>query len=590
MNIKSILVVVIFLAIANYATAQKEITQKELNQHVGYLASDELKGRKPGTPEHYKAAEYIAQELKKSGLKLLGTKGFQFFEVTSGVELNPNNSLIFNGITYSVKNDFMPLSFSQNGTYEGEVVFAGYGFDINEEKLKWNDYQYIDVKGKWVIILQGDPEPSNRNSLFIPYSNTRSKTLTAKDKGALGVIFVSGKIHSEKDELTPLDNPRGLSKASLPAFELKREIADKILASKTINEIEAQINSTSKTISFTCNQTLKATVNVDFTKSKAQNVVAFLEGNDAKLKNEIIVIGAHYDHLGMGGFGSGSRTPDTTAVHNGADDNASGVAGIIELAEKIAGNKKQIKRSLLVIAFDAEEMGLLGSKFYTENPLFELSKVKAMLNFDMIGRLDKDTKKLSIGGTGTSPETETLLNSIINPNNLELSFSKEGFGPSDHAAFYANNIPVFFMSSGAHPDYHTPKDDTQYINFDGMKTIGDYSYELLFSLLNRNESLVFQEAGPKTAQSSSRGLKVTLGIMPAFGESKTSGLGVDAVTPGRPAHKAGMLKGDIIIGINGKEVTNVYDYMNRLQALKLGETISVDIIRNNEKMILLIQL
>jgi hypothetical protein len=338
-----------------------------------------------------------------------------------------------------------------------------------------------------------------------------------------------------------------------------------------------------------CNKTLKATVNVDFTKAKTQNVVAYLEGSDAKLKNEIVVIGAHYDHLGMGGFGSGSRTPDTTAVHNGADDNASGVAGIIELAEKIAANKKQMKRSLLVIAFDAEEMGLLGSKFYTENPLFELSKVKAMINLDMIGRLDKDTKKLSIGGTGTSAETETLLNSIEH-SNLELSFSKEGFGPSDHASFYANNIPVFFLSSGAHPDYHTPKDDVEYINFEGMKAIGDYSYELLASLLNKSESLVFQEAGPKTAQSSSRGLKVTLGIMPAFGESKTSGLGVDAVTPGRPAHKAGMLKGDIITAINGKEVTNVYDYMNSLQTLKLGETISVDIIRNNEKMILLIQL
>ncbi len=589
MKIKSVLIVIFFLVLANFSKAQKEITQEELNQHVSFLASDALKGRKPGTIESNKAAEYIAKELKKSGLKLLGTKGFQYFEVTSGVELNPNNSLVFNDITYIVKNDFMPLSFSQNGTFEGEVVFAGYGFDINEEKLKWNDYQDIDAKGKWVIVLQGDPEPTNRNSLFIPYSNTRSKTLTAKDKGALGVIFVSGKIHNEKDELTPLDNPRGLSKASLPAFELKREIANKILASKTVDEIEAEINSTSKTISFVCNKTLKATVNVDFTKAKTQNVVAYLEGSDAKLKNEIVVIGAHYDHLGMGGFGSGSRTPDTTAVHNGADDNASGVAGIIELAEKIAANKKQMKRSLLVIAFDAEEMGLLGSKFYTENPLFELSKVKAMINLDMIGRLDKDTKKLSIGGTGTSAETETLLNSIEH-SNLELSFSKEGFGPSDHASFYANNIPVFFLSSGAHPDYHTPKDDVEYINFEGMKAIGDYSYELLASLLNKSESLVFQEAGPKTAQSSSRGLKVTLGIMPAFGESKTSGLGVDAVTPGRPAHKAGMLKGDIITAINGKEVTNVYDYMNRLQTLKLGETISVDIIRNNEKMILLIQL
>ncbi len=589
MKIKFILIS-FFLLFSIHSFSQKDITEKELIEHISFLASDDLKGRKPGTPEDLKSAEYIANNLKKSGFILKSNNGLQHFNVITGVELKGENSVFFLDNKLTVETDFIPLSFSKNGKFSGEIVFAGYGFDINEDNLKWNDYQDIDVTGKWVMVLQGDPEPNNRNSLFIPYSNSRSKTLTAKDKGALGIIFVSGKIQNEKDILTPLDKPRGLIKAAIPAFEMTRNFADKLLKEKTIDELENEMNTNMKSVQFQVNTNLEAVINVEFIEQQTQNIVGFLEGNDPKLKHELIVIGAHFDHLGMGGFGSGSRVPDTTAVHNGADDNASGVSGILEIAEKIAANKNQIKRSLLVVSFGAEEMGLLGSKYFVENPIMELKNIKAMLNFDMIGRLDKNTKKLSIGGTGTGTETENLLQTIKNPLNLELSFSKEGFGPSDHASFYINNIPVFFISSGAHNDYHTPKDDLEFINGEGMKLISDFSYELIMKLLNQSENLTFQESGPKTAQSSSRGLKVTLGIMPAFGESKQPGLGVDAVTPNRPAHKGGMLKGDIITAINGKEVTNIYDYMNRLQTLKIGETITVDVIRNDEKKVLLIQL
>lgn len=586
--------ILLFLGIIGNISAQKEITKKELKEHVSYLASDELTGRKPGTDGGLASATYIAKTFKKAGLKLQAEKGFQYFDVITGVEFKGENKLSFpttsENLEYKVETDFMPLNFSKNGSFEGEVVFAGYGFDIQQDELKWNDYEGIDAKGKWVIVLKGDPEPKNRKSKFIPFSNTRSKTLTAKDKGAIGIIFVSGEINSEKEVLPKLGKPRGLSRANIPAIEVKREIANKLLTIKTVSELEKALNTEKKNSSYEMGGNLKVSVGIAYTKTKTQNIIAFIEGSDPKLKDEIIVIGGHYDHLGMGGFGSGSRTPDTTAVHNGADDNASGIAAIMEIAEQLAANKKQLKRSFLVIAFGAEEMGLLGSKYFTTNPLFELKQIKAMLNFDMIGRLDTETKKLSIGGTGTSSESENILTKQAEGTDLELSFASEGFGPSDHASFYVKDIPVFFISSGAHGDYHTPKDDTELINFEGLNDISNYGYKLTLELLNRKETLIFKEAGPKSAGSAKRGYKVTLGIMPAFGASKVAGLAVDAVMPGRPAEKCGMKKADIITAINGKEITNIYDYMNRLQTLKVGETITVDVLRKGKKEILLIQL
>jgi type II secretory pathway component PulC len=356
---------------------------------------------------------------------------------------------------------------------------------------------------------------------------------------------------------------------------------------ETIISLEAKILEKKAPVSVAADAKVAAIVQVDLKEIATQNVGAMVPGNDAALKDEYIVVGAHYDHLGMGGPGSGSRAIDTIAIHNGADDNASGTASVIEMAEKMASEKSN-KRSVIFVAFGAEEMGLLGSKAFAANPPVAIDKIVTMFNLDMVGRLDSTSNALSIGGTKTAKETEDILNKL-NPG-FSLSFSGEGVGPSDHASFYLQDIPVIYLNTGAHADYHTPRDDAEFINFEGVKKVDDYCYALLSEIATRDGVLTFQEAGPKFKRSKGGRYKVTLGIMPDFAGMEKRGLRIDAVTKGKPAYNGGMKKGDIITAIEGKKVGGIHDYMSRLQSLEAGKIITVDIIRNEEHTVLLIQL
>jgi len=315
-----------------------------------------------------------------------------------------------------------------------------------------------------------------------------------------------------------------------------------------------------------------------------------LPGTDEQLRNEYIIIGAHFDHLGTGGPGSSSRAPDTTGVHQGADDNASGVAMMLELAEKFSKTKNSNKRSIICIGFTAEEMGLLGAKHFTENPGIDLSNVNAMINLDMVGRL-RETNVLQISGTGTAEGFKDLIYSVSDTSVIKLALSEEGYGPSDHSAFYGKNIPVLFYTTGAHLDYHTPHDIADSINYEGMVSIASLVYEMASRLATDPEKLKFAEAGPMEEQGRPvRRKGVTLGIMPDFAGNIRNGLRADFVTPGKPAALGGMKKGDIITAINGMPVNNIQDYMFRMGQLKFGETISVEVLREGKKEVLLIQL
>jgi aminopeptidase YwaD len=575
----------------SFLFAQTEINSKQIYKHIEFLASDSLKGRQPGTKESKIAAQYIANEFKKYGLKLLGENGFQHFGIKAGLQTG-DNWLIINKKSFDFGKDFTVLSYSENVENESDIVFVGYGFNIDTDKLKWDDYQDIDVKEKWVLIFRGHPELDQRMSSFSTYADERTKVLTAKDKGALGVIFTSPSKMDKEDELIPLKMGRGDVKSGLPVIHVKREIADLMLknSGSTSSQLEEKLNTERKATSFNCKTKAKIKTGVDYKILQTQNVVAFIPGNDPELKNEYLVVGAHYDHLGHGGPGSGSRTPDTLAVHNGADDNASGVATILEIAEKLASQINTIKRSVLFIAFGAEESGLLGSQYFVNNPLVDLKQIKAMLNFDMVGRLDKESGQLSVGGTGTSTEWEGILADYQDDNGIKMAFSKEGFGPSDHASFYAQDIPVLFFNTGVHDDYHTPADDVEFINSQGQENITKIGADIVFNLATRSENLHFQEAGPKKRTSSRGGLKVRLGIMPGFASTENNGLKVEGVTKDGPAEKAGLLKGDLIIAINGGKIQNIYDYMNRLKKFSPGDRISVDVIREDQKKVFIIDL
>lgn len=569
-----------------------EITSQEIFEHIKFLASDELEGRSPGSGKDIVAANYIREVLLKSGITLLGEKGFQHFEVSGGSKISEKSALNFNNADFSFDKDFTPLSISASGDISAEVVFCGYGFVINDPKLKVNDYS-TDVKGKWVMVLRAAPEISGMKDLFESHSSLRKKIITAKDNGAAGVIFVNGNDFDKNDNLVNSAQGAGEPDAGIPAIHITRDLAEKILKSsgKTLAQLESALKANiSQSVSFNTSLMVKATTIVTRTKKPTVNVIGMIEGSDPVLKNEFIVVGAHFDHLGWGGPGSGSRRADTIAIHNGADDNASGTATALEIVEKLAANKGKMKRSIIFLAFGAEEMGLLGSKYFTENPVKELRNIKLMVNLDMVGRLNAETKVLSVGGTGTAVEFEKYIDKYINASGLQVKKSPEGYGPSDHASFYSKDIPVLFFFTGVHDDYHTPFDDYEKINSEGAKIIGDLAYNIVMDIANTDVPPVFQLAGPKERPKDSPGYKVSLGIMPDMSASDIVGVRAETVIPDRPAHKAGMLKGDIITAINGKPVKDLYEYMERLAELKKGDLVDVTITRGTQSLILKVQL
>jgi aminopeptidase YwaD len=578
----------ILIPISCNSQVTRDITTSELKEHIKYLSSDSLKGRQTGTAGDSLAALYIKYQLMLSGLKPISGDGFQRYEVTDKVIAGGKNFLSFNGEDFNQSTDFKPFSFSGNSELNAGVLFAGYGFNISNDSLKWNDYEKTDIKGKWALILRGDPEPNKSVSGFIPYNSDRDKALLAKDMGASGVLLVSGPINDQEDSFEPLSSEA--FSVEIPVLQVKRYIADKILkkTNTTVADLEKQINSTKIPFSFETVVNVYAGSEIIKKEAGTRNVIMILPGEDELLKNEYVIIGAHFDHLGMGG--PSSRARDTVAVHHGADDNASGVSEMIELAEKFALTKGSHKRSLVFAAFSGEEMGLLGSKYFTENPLIDLTKVNAMINLDMVGRL-QDSSSLQIGGAGTAEGLKGLVKSLSDTNLIRLTFSDEGYGPSDHSSFYGKDIPVLFYSTGAHLDYHTPRDTWDKINYTGMTEISNLIFNVAENLANNSERLKFKEAGPKVEINRVMRRKgVTLGIMPDFAGNVKNGLRADFVTPGKPAALGGMKKGDIITSINSKSVNNIQDYMFRMGQLKHGETINVEVLRNGKKLVLLIQL
>ncbi len=582
------------LFISTILFAQKgQITAKDLHEYVQFLASDSLKGRKPGTPEINVAATFIRDHFIAAGLKPMGEKGFQWFDIVTDVKLGDKNGLSFDGFEGMIKKDFIPLSFSSSATIKAPVLFAGYGFDIDADSLKWSDYKGMDAKDKWVMIFRSDPDLDNSDSKFIPFSDIRSKVLTAKDKGAAGVLLVTPKGVEKEDKLMPLVVENNEVTAGIPILNITRELATRILKSTgiSIDSIDRKIITLKAPDSFLTGVTLNGTSDIVQNREKTANVVGLLEGSDPLLKNEYLVIGGHYDHLGFGGQGSGSRMPDTNAVHNGADDNASGTAMVMSLAKRLGPGKSTIRRSIIFVAFSAEEIGLLGSKYFMDHPPVDVKKIKAMFNFDMVGRYDKEKKSISLSGTGTSAEADSILAPLEKNLPFAVVHSPDGYGPSDHASFYSSNIPVFYFNTGVHTDYHTPFDDTEKLDFDAEKEIGDYATNIILAVDNLPKALTFKESGKKEQPvRTGRRFKVTLGILPDFAGTEKKGLRIDGVTKDGPADKGGMKKGDIITGINGMSVGNIYEYMTRLQKLKHGMTVNVEVIRDGKNEVLVIQL
>lgn len=577
-----------FVAISATLLLKAQISESNLKSSIGYLASDSLKGRKPGTEGDSLSAFYIRAKFKEYGATPILDHGFQRFSVITDIVAGKNNILKINNKALLLNTDFVPASFSSNNIVNANVAFVGYGYNIKQDSTTWNDYESIDIKDKWVMFFDGKPENAEKE-LYNKYSKIRTKVLIAKDKGAKGVLVIHEKTEPNQPFSGTFD--KTVSDAGIPVVIISWQTAEKIIKEnkQNLSELKTAISKNLKPASQILKTNIYGQTDVIQVKSQTYNIVATIEGSDATLKNEYIVIGAHYDHLGMGGKDSGSRMPDTIAVHNGADDNASGVAGIIELARVFGNSSVKTKRSLLFVAFSGEEMGLLGSKQFVKEPPVPLKSIKAMLNFDMIGRMKTENPKLSIGGTGTALETDSIIKLFDNNLPFTVVKSPEGYGPSDHASFYKNNIPVLFFNSGLHEDYHTPFDDVDKINFPQTVNVLEFTFNIVKTFANIEKPLTFKEAGSKE-EGTSRGYKITLGIIPDVVGSGDKGLAVDGVKKGSPAEAGGIKKGDIITAMNGLTVTNIYDYMTRLNTLKAGQVVEVEILREGKKEIIKVKL
>lgn len=574
--------------VSHVAFAQSEITTEELRSHVIYLASDELQGRRAGTPGGDTAAAYIARAFQRYGLKGAGDNGsfLQRFSFISDVKINQSVlNVDRDGRARSYEAvDFRPLGFSAAGSVTGDIVFAGYG--ISAPTIHYDDYAGLDVKDKIVLVLRYWPKGDTIKRDFAPYSSLRYKALKAKEKGAKGIMIVTGPMDDDRDQLMRHNFDPSSGYAGIVTLNVTQRLANELLASANVDlkHLQEQIGTSGTPRSFII-AGAKATIQVDLElqNTVTNNVLGFIEGSDPVLKNEIVVIGAHYDHLGHGGEGSGSTKPDTMAIHNGADDNASGVAGLLELAQTFAARRQSLKRSVFFMAFAAEEIGLLGSGYFVKNPTVPIENVVAMLNMDMIGRLDN--RKLVVYGTGTAPEFETLSrkhNAVPGGDSLfALRLIKDGYGPSDHSSFYGKKIPVFHFFTDAHVDYHRPSDDWDKLNYEGMTQVVHYIDRIATELNQRDTRPQYVAIEPPRMGGGGRGAGVYLGTIPDFGE-QVEGVKLSGVREGSPAAKGGLTAGDIIVKLGTFDVKNLSDMTYAMGEHKPGDEVDVIVRRGSE--------
>ena len=473
---------IFFVLFSTIAFCQKGIEEDNLSFHLEYLASDSLRGRYAGTHDDRVASTYIQAQFQNLNLKLPFDDGLQHFDIVKDLFYKENNSLSFDNFTAKIFEDFIPAANSANKKIDANVVFVGFGIDSNFSNGIWDDYANIDVKNKWVLILNGSPRKSKKEyDLNISESE---KIKIAKNKGCAGVILVNGVLVSKEDKLPTIYIKPDIKQTSIPIVYITRNITNKLFEAnnQTIENLENIIFKKEKFSSFELKTKLKAETQIEYSKKQSNNIVAILESTDPIYKNEYIVVGAHYDHLGIGGILSGSRMPDTIAVHNGADDNASGVAAVLELARCFSEMKDTLKRSIIFVSFGAEELGLIGSKYFVDDEFMENHKVVSMVNFDMIGRLDEKENNFKIEGIGTALEFPDLIFESKIDNSLSVKLFPQGIASTDHARFYLKKIPVLSFTTGLHEQYHTPFDDANRINFKGEKQIVELAKSIIINL------------------------------------------------------------------------------------------------------------
>jgi aminopeptidase YwaD len=554
------------------------------------LTTPAMEGRGAGSKGLTRAEHLIEKRYKSLGLEPAGTNSYlQPFTLITGAHLKgKNNFAVLTGDQrreLKAKQDFVPFSFSASGSARAPMVFAGYG--VSADEFQYDDYAGIDVKDKIVVVLRYEP-PSFAvkagNQGMTQHSQLVTKAINARNHGAKALVLVNGKLgDGEEDLLTRFGSVSGPENAGIIFLQVKNAVAEGWLksAGKSLAELQEQINASSKPASFALpeNQTAALTVSIETTQATVNNVLAYLPGKT----DEYVIIGAHYDHLGRGNFDSLAPS-QIGQIHPGADDNASGTAGVLELARLLAPQKGQLGRGILFASFAGEELGLLGSAAWVKEPTRPLEKCVAMLNMDMIGRI-KD-QKVYIGGVGTGSTLKAVVEQAQKEENsgFKIEYSPGGYSSSDHTSFVAKKIPVLFFFSGLHSDYHKPSDTWDKIDPDAaarlLNVVGETG-ELLADKEDRPSFIVVAEDQPGGRSGGPGGYGPYFGSIPDFGQVET-GVKFSDVKPGSPAAKAGLKAGDILVQFGDKPIKNLYDFTDALRRSKVGDVVEVKVLRDGQ--------
>lgn len=605
-----------------FAAPLNPVSAGELLEHVRTLASDEFGGRGTGDLGDEQAASYIADSFQRSGLVPAGDqKGwYQQFPARVASTLGAGN-LVAAGVVdsdgtpggrtileFGLHQDFIPLAFSATGECTAPVIFVGYG--VTAPDLGYDDYAGLDVTGKIVLCLRYEPARDDTSSRFEGRKDTwhaglRTKARNAETHGAAGMILVNGPLSDGGiDELLRWERAGTAQAVGIPTMMMTRAAVEAFwglgLPEKpaTLDEVQRRIDGEERPWTFPVTSepvTLRGDI-VTETRT-TRNVVGWLPPNALSTiplapgnasqpsmppADLHLVIGAHYDHLGMGG--QNSLSPDTMTIHNGADDNASGTASLMELAEAIASDPTPRTAGIVFVAFSAEEIGLFGSAWYVDHPFRPMESMVAMLNMDMVGRLRDG--KLEIGGVGTSRPLRPLVEAAYRDSDVKLTFGESGSGPSDHKTFNDRKRPVLFFFTGVHEDYHRPSDDWEKINAPGMEVVAEGVRRVAMSLAVETAPLEYVVVAADTTHrmGSVSGSGATLGTIPDYTDSDIPGLKLSGVRAGGPAEKAGIRGGDILVGFDNRVIRNIYDLMDELGSHRPGDLVMIKVLRDGATM------
>lgn len=577
--------------------AEHSITSADLLRHVRYFADDRLEGRESGGPGNPEATDYVATQFQRYGLKPAGGADslLQPFEIKLNAELGEACRLIVRvkeeRRELRLGEEYLPFDNVDEGRAFGPLVFAGFGITATEEA--YDDYAGLNVSNKVVLMLRRTPDADRENSRFKEVKgrpNTHAlfttKLQNARRHGARGILIVDAtkerKTVAEMSDGGPWR--MGGEKDSLPFAFVSYELAADWLktAGRNLDELVKQFDERQQPESFAMPSIL-VDLNVEIRRESAtvSNVIGLLEGADPELKHEYLVVGGHHDHVGYGRDRRNRGNADF--IHNGADDNASGAAAVLELAQAFTQSKQRPRRSLLFMTFNAEERGLLGSRHYVDHPLLPLTNTVAMFNLDMVGR---GASGLDVGGVGTSPGFKAMVLNTATNFDLKVSTTPGGKAPSDNTSFYNKGLPVLFFYTGRHDDYHKPSDDWEKIDAREIESVTRLAYRLVDQVANAPERPRFTKSdGNPTRRGRPR---LLLGVT-VDTSHRGAGVRVESVMEDLPAGGAGVREGDVIRELNGRPVNSVGDIGRVLSTLRAGQEVPAKLLRGGKELALKVQ-